>query len=378
MKGQHPSSRKTATRQGEKANARFVDAHRNRKYPLATGDGAFLQYASSAEDDLQKPSKETSATRRSAGQLANNSPLPLRTHDLYDRLLRYVLSPQERDRCGYPRLCRVKPCHVFFIQGGEKAYSGRKMCSRLRASFVITHSAEYCAKSARFFHTGRCSAIGFSCCGAWADHPGCNSSYYHVCPLGARDKWATAALSFVCSHRRHGGVREMSVTIRGFEAARVSVVDCKGRTVYDSSVWSGSPVLDYNAAFRGIITVHLRNVHPTLKYVQTAPLRLSNASTVLVGQALENDLRVLRLVHHRVVETAVVFPHLRGLRHRRSLRSLVVDYLNRRVPNGPLVHDSVEDARAFMELMLGKAAHDQELRDRLSRCAGGRLRQPSE
>ncbi|KAH9360565.1 hypothetical protein HPB48_012948 [Haemaphysalis longicornis] len=387
MKGQHPSSRGAATLQGDRAPARDVHDHRNKKYLVAPGDGLFLQYASSAEDELQKPSTDAicSATRRSAGQLADTSPLPLRTPDLYDRLLRYVLSPQERECCGYPRLCPDKPGLVLFMQGGEEAYSSRKTCSRCRASFVITHSGEYYANSACFFHTGRGSAIGFSCCGAPADHPGCNSSYYHVCPLGARGKWDTAALAFVCSRRRHGGAREvfaldceMCFTIRGFEVARVSVVDCNGTTLYDSYVKPGSPVLDYNTAFSGITAAHLRNVHTTLQDVQAALLRLINASTVLVGHGLENDLRVLRMVHDRVVDTAVVFPHHWGLPYRRSLRSLVGEYLNRVVPNGPLGHDSVEDAKACMELMVWKAARDQEVRDRLSRWPGGRQRQPSE
>ncbi|XP_077544503.1 exonuclease GOR-like [Haemaphysalis longicornis] len=387
MKGQHPSSRESATLQGYRAPARDVDAHRNKKYLVAPGDGLFLQYASSAEDELQKPSTDAicSATRRSAGQLADTSPLPLRTPDLYDRLLRYVLSPQQRECCGYPRLCPDKAGRVLFMQGGEEAYSSHKTCSRCRASFVITHSGEYYANSACFFHTGRCSAIGFSCCGAPADHPGCNSSYYHVCPLGARDKWDTAALAFVCSRRRHGGAREvfaldceMCFTIRGFEVARVSVVDCNGTTVYDSYVKPGSPVLDYNTAFSGITAAHLRNVHTTLQDVQGALLRLIHASTVLVGHGLENDLRVLRMVHDRVVDTAVVFPHHCGLPYRRSLRSLVGEYLNHVVPNGPLGHDSVEDAKACMELMVWKAARDQEVRDRLNLWSGGRQRQPSE
>ncbi|XP_077543166.1 exonuclease GOR-like [Haemaphysalis longicornis] len=387
MKGQHPSSREATTLQGERVPARDLDVHRNRKYPVAAGDGFFLQHASRAEDDWQKLSTDAfcSATRRSAGQLEDTSPLLLRTHDLYDQLLHYVLSPKELDRCGYPRLCPDNPGRVLFMQGGENAYSSRKTCSRCRASFAITHSGEYYSNSACFFHTGRCSAVGFSCCGASADHPGCNSSYYHVCPLGARDKWDTAALAFVCSRRRPGGARdvfaldcEMCFTIRGFEVARVSVVDCNGTTVYDSYVRPGSPVLDYNTAFSGITAAHLRNVHTTLQDVQAALLRLFNASTVLVGHGLENDLRVLRMVHGTVVDTAVVFPHHWGLPYRRSLRSLVGDYLNRGVPNGPLGHDSVEDAKACMELMLWKAAHDQEMRGRVSQWSGGRQRQSPE
>ncbi|XP_077528365.1 exonuclease GOR-like [Haemaphysalis longicornis] len=387
MKRQHPSSHETATRQGgQRANGRDVDVHRSRKYPLVAGDGLFLLYVSSTEDDLQKPPTDAicSATRRSADQLADTSPLRRRTHDLYDQLLRYVLCPQELDRCGYPRLCPEKLYRVLFMERGEKAYSSCKTCSTRRASFVTTHTVAYYAKSACSFHTGRCSAIGFSCCEASADHPGCNSSYYHVCPLGARDKWDAVALAFVCPSRRNGGAREvfalhceMSFTIHGFEVARVSAVDCNGTTVYDSYMRPGSPVLDNNTAFSGVSTAHLRNVHTTLQGVQAALFRLVNRLTMLVGHGMENDLRVLMRVHDRV-DLAVVFPHHRGLPYRRSLRLLIGGYLNRAIPNEPLGHDSVEDAKACMKLMPWKAAHGQELRSRLIRWAGGRQRQPSE
>ncbi|KAH9373946.1 hypothetical protein HPB48_001122 [Haemaphysalis longicornis] len=266
---------------------------------------------------------------------------------------------------------------VLFMQGGAKAYSSRNTCSRCYASFATTPSGEYYANSACFFPAGRCSAIGFSCCEGSADHPGCNSSYYHVWVLRPRSKRDTVALAFVCSRRRHGGACQVCFTIRGFEMARVSMVDCNGTTVHDSYVSPEVPVLDYNTAFSGITAAHLRNVHTTLQDVPAVLLRLFNASTVLVGHGLANDLRVLRMVHDRVVDTAGVFPHHRSLPYRRSMRSPVGDYLNLGVPNGPLGHDSVEDARACMELMLWKAVHDKEPRDRLSRWAGGR-RQPSE
>lgn len=183
-----------------------------------------------------------------------------------------------------------------------------------------------------------------------------------------------SGLEFACLPRRHGGTREvfaldckMCFTIHGFEVARVSLVDCNGTAVYYSYVRPGSPVLGYNTTFGAITEAHLRNVNTTLQDVQVALHRPFNASTGLVSHGLENDRRVLRLVHDQVVEIAVVLPHHQGLPYRRALRSLVGAYVNRGVPNVPLGHDSVEDVKACMELMLLKAAHDQELRDRLSR-----------
>ena len=34
-----------------------------------------------------------------------------------------------------------------------------------------------------------------------------------------------------------------------------------------------------------------------------------SAETLLVGHALENDLRVLKMLHGRVLDTAIMYPH---------------------------------------------------------------------
>ncbi|KAH9376929.1 hypothetical protein HPB48_002756 [Haemaphysalis longicornis] len=321
MKGQLPSSRETATRQGERTPAR--DVRHNRKFYVAAGDAPRMTCRSLR----QTPSARL---RRCASQLPDTSPLPLRTDDLYDQLLCYGLSPQELDRCGYPRLCPEKPGRILLMEWGEKAYSSRKTCSRCRASLVITHSGEYYAKSACFIHTGLCSAIGFSCCGASADHRGCKK----LETSGRPRRWPSFA--------HFGGMAA---------PAKCTAVN-----------WTAK-CASLSAAF---------------EMARVALLRLFNASAVFVAHGLENDLRALKLVHDRVAYTAVVFPHHRGLPYRRSLRSLVGDYVIRGVANGLLGHDSVANAKACMKLMLWKAVHDQKLRDRLSRWAGGWQRQPSE
>ena len=44
-------------------------------------------------------------------------------------------------------------------------------------------------------------------------------------------------------------------------------------------------------------------------WLQERFLGLVSAETLLVGHALENDLRVLRVLHGRVVDTAILYPH---------------------------------------------------------------------
>ena len=83
-----------------------------------------------------------------------------------------------------------------------------------------------------------------------------------------------------------------------------------------------------------------------------------NADTIIVGHGLENDLRALNLIHNTVLDTAVVFPHFFGLPYRRSLKALVSSYLKKDIQESLWGHDSYEDARACIELMLWKTRKD--------------------
>ena len=136
--------------------------------------------------------------------------------------------------------------------------------------------------------------------------------------------------------------------------------------------------------------------------VQARFLELVPASTLLVGHALQNDLRQLRIVHTRVIDTAVIYPHpkvvpppsilvnrvpdcpgllsfkaiigIKGLAcphvltawqieshelictqggtWKSALRFLAERHLKRRIQDGS--HDSVIDARTAMDLTLLK------------------------
>ena len=46
--------------------------------------------------------------------------------------------------------------------------------------------------------------------------------------------------------------------------------------------------------------------------------------TILLGHGLENDLRTLRIMHHRCVDTAILFEHPRGFPFRKALRDLCI------------------------------------------------------
>merc|ERR1712152_73370 len=74
---------------------------------------------------------------------------------------------------------------------------------------------------------------------------------------------------------------------------------------------------------------------------------------------VQNDLRALKLVHMTVIDTSLVFPHYYGMPFRRSLKSIVQSYLKREIQAEKVCgHDSYDDARSGVELMLWKVQQD--------------------
>ena len=53
----------------------------------------------------------------------------------------------------------------------------------------------------------------------------------------------------------------------------------------------------------------LRDSNTLAAPLQARFLEHVSAETLLVGHALENDLRVLKVHHQRVLDTAILFPH---------------------------------------------------------------------
>lgn len=195
---------------------------------------------------------------------------------------------------------------------------------------------------------------------------------------------------------------EMSYTTLGTELVRLTATAFpSGRTVVDALVRPYGVVLDWNTRFSGVTAAMLAGaapwpapaqpqddddeeegggedeamVNPTgtdhgsparVERVLASPEearaalhRRMDVATVLIGHGLENDLLHLRMCHARVVDTAVLFPHTRGLPFRNKLRFLVERHLGRVIQadhpseEGEQAqgHDSAVDARCAAELV---------------------------
>ncbi|EDO42529.1 predicted protein [Nematostella vectensis] len=157
---------------------------------------------------------------------------------------------------------------------------------------------------------------------------------------------------------------EMCYTKDGLELTRVTVVDWKLDNVYDTFVSPDNPILDYNTRFSGVTEECLRGVTTSLREVQAVLLSMIHRDTILVGHSLESDLIALKLVHSSVVDTSVVFPHRLGPPYKRALRNLTAEHLKQIIQDNEAGHDSYEDSKACLELMLHKAQEDLKKKER--------------
>ncbi|XP_023988640.1 RNA exonuclease 1 homolog [Physeter macrocephalus] len=200
----------------------------------------------------------------------------------------------------------------------------------------------------------------YSCCEGVLGSPGCQIAKLHVHDQKENlEGFVKTLVKFPPRSGNHGVYAvncEMCYTAKGLELTQVTVVDPSLQVVYNTFVKPDEEVIDCNTRFSGVVEDDLKDTKTSIRDVQATLLNLFSADTVLIGHSFERSLYALKLIHTSVVDTTVMFPHRLGLPHKRSLKSLVADYLQRIIQDDG--HNSSENATACMELVLWKVKDD--------------------
>ncbi|KAI1230473.1 hypothetical protein IHE44_0009932 [Lamprotornis superbus] len=278
---------------------------------------------------------------------------------LYRRLKEYLLTEEQLKENGYPLPHPEKPGRAVLFTAEEKKVidSSCRICCRCGTEYMVSASGNCIRKEECVHHWGRLRK----------QRVPDSHAKQHV-----HDGRKESLDGFVKTFEKlpttdgYPGIYaldcEMCYTKQGLELTRVTVINSELKVVYDTFVKPDSKVVDYNTRFSGVTEEDLENTSITLRDVQAVLLNMFSADTILIGHSLESDLFALKLIHGTVVDTAIVFPHRLGLPYKRALRTLMADYLKRIIQDNVEGHDSSEDARACMELMVWKIKEDAKVK----------------
>ncbi|KAL9064855.1 MAG: hypothetical protein Q9161_008597 [Pseudevernia consocians] len=143
--------------------------------------------------------------------------------------------------------------------------------------------------------------------------------------------------------------------VEGGEMAltRISLVEWDGNVLLDELVKPDERIIDYLTQYSGITPAKLENVITNLKDIQDRLLKIITPKHILIGHSLNSDLTALKLTHPFIIDTSVLYPHPRGPPMKSSLKWLAQKYLGREIQkgHGTQGHDSIEDARACLDLV---------------------------
>ncbi|XP_056319736.1 RNA exonuclease 1 homolog [Danio aesculapii] len=296
---------------------------------------------------------------------------------LYKKLRKYAMTEEQLQEHGYPLPHPEISGHAVVHNLPEKKNNDpfSKICCRCGAEYKVNSNGSCVRKEECSHHWGRLRRNRvpggwetlYNCCSGAVGSPGCE-----VCKQHVQDGRKESLDGFVKTFSKplpvdgNAGVYaldcEMCYTKQGLELTRVTVINSELKVVYDTFVKPGSRVVDYNTRFSGVTADDLENTTISLRDVQAVLLSMFSADSILIGHSLESDLFALKLIHSMVVDTAIVFPHRLGLPYKRALRNLMADYLKRIIQDNVGGHDSSEDARACMELMVWKIKEDAKVK----------------
>uniref|UniRef100_A0A8D0E5T0 Exonuclease domain-containing protein n=1 Tax=Salvator merianae TaxID=96440 RepID=A0A8D0E5T0_SALMN len=264
---------------------------------------------------------------------------------LYTLFKEYTLSEEQLKENGFPEPNPEKPGSALLCNRRAKTAASdsfKRVCSRCGGIYTVTSSGRHVRKEECNYHSGKVLRhkvpggleTRYSCCEGVIGSPGCQVAKLHVHDGRKEnmDGFVKTLIKPVPLDGNYGAFAldcEMCYTTHGLELTKVTIVDPSLHVVYDTFVKPDNEIIDFNTRLSGVTAEDVKSTVTSIRDVQAVLLNLFNADTILIGHSLENDLFALKLFHNKIADTSVVFPHRLGLPHKRALKNLVADYLQR-------------------------------------------------
>lgn len=149
---------------------------------------------------------------------------------------------------------------------------------------------------------------------------------------------------------------EMTMSDKGYELGRVSILSHNGKVLYDKIVLPENPITNYLTEYSGLSK---ESFEDAISFT-TAKEEISHiigSNTIILGHALFNDLNILKIQHEKFIDTSSIYRTKDN--HRKSLKILAKNLLQRDIQGD--THCSIEDAMACLELLALKIGEFSDL-----------------
>lgn len=283
---------------------------------------------------------------------------------MYNRLTRLELKEEGLRRCSYPRphsspgRAKIYPSNLSFLTTIPGPLT--RTCRRCKTLYNIQADGSQVTVGKCDHHWGKLSRTTrpiYHCCKRPLGSQPCATAPLHVSDEIDPDNLTgfinTGINSSVTTESIYALDCEMLYTTAGMDVAAISIVDHNCNLVYETLILPDAPIIDYNTDHSGLTKEQFRGVTTTLKDVHSKLLSLVGSRTILVGHGLNHDLLRLKVIHDRIVDTSVVYPHPKGPRIRNSLAFLKDRFLSA-CSSSSKVLKCRDDAKATMQLVLRK------------------------
>lgn len=302
--------------------------------------------------------------------------------DLHEALLEYCLTPEQMKLHNYP-IPTNESKKVITINDMSRLKSKitghptKRICTRCGVTFFVDMEKGTVSGGECNYHGGKLfsdkEGHKYSCCSGGSGSEPCKFNDNHVHEENKADFTGyngTADFSKIKAIQEdketplcYGLDCEMVYTTVGFELVRTTLIDDQLDVVLDAFSLPEGDVLDYNTKYSGVEEKHLLKCNNSLKDIRNMLRAIVSKECILIGHSLESDLCALKLHHPTCVDTSVIYPHKKGLPFKRSLKMLMLEncgaVIQQEDESGAFGHDSAEDARACVKLMLWQKEQDQ-------------------
>uniref|UniRef100_A0A905QX24 Exonuclease domain-containing protein n=1 Tax=Rhodnius prolixus TaxID=13249 RepID=A0A905QX24_RHOPR len=297
---------------------------------------------------------------------------------LYECFLQYVISEKEYTENGFPMPHPTRKGCAYIQKTARRATvkqpddPNQRICANCSNQYFVDDSGFPVTENDCFYHWGRLYKFRaanmlqekYRCCNSEAGSEPCVNARYHVSSIINEDclEGFVTTSGMSAEPQVYALDCEMCYTKIGLELTRCTMISLDGKIVLDTTVLPSSPILDYCTRFSGITESIIKQCKTTFSQFREQLLSLVKKNTIVVGHSLENDFKVMKVIHKAVVDTSVIFPHKLGLPYKVALRNLVKDKLSLSIQDKESGHDSKEDADACLKLMIRKIKEDAKKR----------------